>query len=209
MPSRLSRRLSAEESRLVAAWARLGDADELTRICKDILTRTRPRQGYVVALEAQHIIEAHLDHWRLDTPVDTAGTRKHRALLKSGPKVVGRLERALNEMIDLHRKAEGRRWYGKKLVAGLMKPRRPDGSFVNSHQSWTRFPQLYEQTLKALETDPLWLALRDTPTDMWLIPPRGNPQKRRNGALRKALRSVGLTTLQIDDVIQAVGWTIP
>ena len=81
--------------------------------------------------------------------------------------------------------------------------RRPDGSFVNSRPPWTQFPQLYEQTLKALDADPLWSVLRETPPEMWLIPPRGNPKKRRNGALRKALRGIGLTKLQIDDVIRA------
>lgn len=149
MPSRSARRLSADEYRLVLAWARLGDAGELTRICKDILTRMRPRQGYAVALQAQHIIEAHADYWRLDFPVEAEGTRKNRALLKSGPKVARRLEHALRDMIDLHRKAEERRWYGKKIVAGLMKPRRPrrpDDPFVNS-RPWTRFPRVYEQAL--------------------------------------------------------------
>lgn len=213
MPSQSSRRLSAEESRLVEAWSRLGNADELKRICNGILVR--PRQGYAVAFSAQHIIAAHADHWRLDTPVETAGTGTNRALLKSGPKVVRRLDRALRDMIDLHRRAENRRWYGKKIVAGEMQRRR-DGSrvtsdrplWVNSRRPWARFPQLYEQTLKALEADPLWQTLRETPPDMWLIPPRGNPKKRRNGALKDALRGIGLTKLQVDDVIHALGWTV-
>jgi len=43
---------------------------------------------------------------------------------------------------------------------------------------------------------------------MWLIPPRGNRAKRRNGALKKALRRAGLTKLQVDDVIHALGWVV-
>jgi hypothetical protein len=128
---------------LVAAWARLGDADELTRICHDVLTRRRPRQGYAVAVAAQHIIAAHVDHWRLDVPVEADGGRKNRALLKSGPKVARRLNRALSDLIQLHRKAQDRRWYGKKIVGGLMTPRRPrqpDGSFASRARRGRVFP---------------------------------------------------------------------
>jgi len=110
VPSGPSRRLSAEESRLVEAWARLGNPDELKRICIGILARSR--QGYGVAFEACHIIRAHADHWRLDAPIELAGSRNNRALLKAGPKVVQRLSRALREMIDLHQRAKDRRWYG-------------------------------------------------------------------------------------------------
>lgn len=194
-------------ARLADAWARLGNPDELKRICKDILTRTRPRQGYAVAFEGWHIIRAHVDHWRLDAPIEADGTRKNRTLLKTGPGVVRRLDRALRDMIALHRRAEDRRWYGKKIVAGEIKRRR-DGSPVTPTRPWTQFQRLYERTLKALDADPLWLTLRDTPADMWLIPPRGNPAKRRNGALKKALRRAGLTKLQVDDVIHALRWTI-
>jgi hypothetical protein len=205
VPSDSPRRLSAQEFRLVEAWGRFGNSGELQRICRDILTRQR--QGYPVAFEAWHIIRAHVDHWRLDAPVELDGSRKNRILLKTGPKVVRRLERALRDMIDLHRQSEKRRWYGKKIVAGEMQRRR-DGSWVNSRRPWARFPQLYEQALKALDADPLWQTLRETPPDMWLIPPRGNPRNRRNSALMKALRHVGLSKLQVDNVIHALGWTL-
>lgn len=199
MPSQSSRRLNAEESRLVEVWARFGNRDELKRICKGILAR--PRQGYAFAFEAQHIIRAHADYWRLDVPIEANGTRKNRALLKKGPSIVRRLDRALRDMIDLHRQAEKRQhWYGKKVVAGEIKG--------TAARSWARFPRLYAHARKALGADPLWLTLLDTPREMWLIPPRGNPEKRRNGALIKALRSVGLTKLQVDDVIHALGWTV-
>jgi len=206
VPSRLSRRLSAAEVRLVEDWAGLGpDPDELKRICNDILTRRR--QGYAVAFEARHIIRAHADYWRLDVPVERDGSHKNRALLKAGPKVVQRLDRALRDMIDLHRRAKDRRWYGTSIVAGEIKRRR-DGSPVAPPRPWTRFSRLYEQTLKALHADSLWVTLRDTPAEMWLIPPRGNPAKRRNGALTKALRHAGLSQLQVADVIDALGWTV-
>jgi len=80
LPSRSSRRLNADESRLVEDWARFGNPDELRRICKDILNRRR--QGYAVAFEAWHIIRAHADHWHLDAPVELDSSRKNRALLK-------------------------------------------------------------------------------------------------------------------------------
>lgn len=199
MPSQSSRRLNAAESRLLADWARFGNPDELKRICKGILAR--PRQGYAVAFEAQHIIRAHADYWRLDAPIEANGTRKNRALLKKGPSVVRRLDRALRDMIDLHRQAEKRQhWYGKKILAGEIKG--------PAARSWARFPRLYAHARKALGADRLWLTLRDTPHDMWLIPRRGNPAKRRNGALEKALRGVGLTKLQVGDVIHALGWTV-
>jgi hypothetical protein len=197
--SRSSRRLSADESRLVEAWARLGNGSELKRICNDILAR--PRQGYAVAFEAQHIIRAHADYFRLDAPSETDGNRKNRALLKKGPSIVRRLDLALRDMIDLYVQAEKRQhWYGKKIVAGEIKG--------PAARSWTRYPRLYAHARKALAVDPLWLTLRDTPHDMWLIRPRGNPAKRRNGALMKALRGIGLTKLQVDDVIHALGWTL-
>jgi hypothetical protein len=87
--------------------------------------------------------------------------------------------------------------------------RRRDGSWVTSRDPWPQFPELYKRTLKALEADPLSQTLRGTPPDLWLIPPRGNPKKRRNGALTKALRGIGLTKVQVDDVIHAIGWTLP
>lgn len=206
MQSQSSSRLNPAESRLIKDWARFGNPDELRRICKDILKRRR--QGYPVAFEAWHIIRAHADHWRLDVPVALDGSRQNRALLKTGPKVVRRLDRALRDMIDLHLRAEKRRhWYGKTIVAGEIKQRR-DGSPVVPRRPWTHSPRLYERTLKALDADPLWRTLRETPPDMWLIPPRGNPTKRRNGALIKALRGSGLTKLQADDVIHALGWTV-
>ena len=206
MPSQSARRLSPDESRLLEDWARFGNHDELRRICKDILKRRK--QGYPVAFEALHIIRAHTDYWRLDAPVELYGSRQNRALLKIGPKVVRRLDRALRDMIDLHRQAEKRQhWYGKTIVAGEIRRRR-DGSAVAPRRAWTQSPRLYERTLKALDADPLWRTLRDTPPDMWLIPPPGNRVKRRNGALRKALRGIGLTKLQADDVIHALDWTV-
>jgi Probable zinc-ribbon domain len=36
VPSQSPRRLSAQESRLIEAWGRFGNADELRRICRDI-----------------------------------------------------------------------------------------------------------------------------------------------------------------------------
>lgn len=199
MPSPTSRAAKTVERSLADAGTQLGNSDELKRIFKDTLARRR--QGYTVALEAENIIHAHADYWRLDVPVESAGTRKNRVLLKTGPNVVRRLDRALRDMIDLHRQAEKRHhWYGKKIVAGEIKG--------PAARSWARFPKLYEHARKALDADPLRLALRDTPHDMWLIPPRGNPSKRRNGVLAKALRSIGLTKMQVDNVICALGWTV-
>jgi hypothetical protein len=196
----------AEVARLIDAWAKLpGNRGELARICRDILARRQ--QGYAVAVAAQVIIRAHADFWRLDVGIDRKGSRANARLLKMGPKVVRRLDRALRDMIDLHRRAQDRPWYGKKIVAGEIKRRR-DGSPVMPRRPWAHFPRLYERTLKAIGADSLWQTLRDTPTDMWMIPPRGNPAKRRNGALKKALRSAGLTKLQVDDVIHALGWTV-
>lgn len=204
MASRSSPRFTAEESRLLDAWGRLGPHPvELKRICREILTR--PRQGYVVAFAAQHIIASHVS-WLLDAPTEAESSRENRTLLKTGPGVVRRLERALRDMIDLHRQAEKRLWYGKAIVAGEMQRRR-DGSYIDSRRPWTRNTQIYARTLKALEADPLWQTLRETPRDMWLIPPRGNPKKRRNGALGKALRGARLTKVQIADVIDALDWT--
>jgi hypothetical protein len=197
--SQSSRRLNAEESRLVEGWARFGNRDELKRICKGILAR--PRQGYAVAFEAQHIIRAHAEYWRLDVPIEANDTGKNRALLKKGPSIVRQLDRALRDMIDLHRQAEERQhWYGKKIVAGEIKG--------PAARSWARFPRLYAHARKALGADPLRLTLLDTPREMWLIPRPGNPEKRRNGKLIGALRGVGLTKLQVDDVIHALGWTV-
>jgi hypothetical protein len=203
--SRSSRRLSADESRLVEAWAQFGDPAELKRICNDILAR--PRQGYAVAFGAKHIIAAHSEYWRLDAPIEADGSRRNQALLKAGPGVGRRLDQALHNMIDLHRGAEERPWYGKKIVDGEIQQRR-DGSATAPARPWSHYRRLYERTLRALASDPLWLTLRQTPRHMWLIPPRGNPAHRRNGALMNALRSIGLTRLQVDDVIHALGWTL-
>lgn len=190
-------RSSKADAEVLKAWARLGNRDELKRICKDILGR--PRQGYSIATEAQHIIRAHVEHWRLDAPVEAEVARKNRSLLKTGPKVMRRLDDALRDIIDLHRQAETRaHWYGKSIVTGEVKG--------PAARSWARFPKLYERVRKSLYNDPLWLTLHDTPRDMWLIPPRGNPKKRRNGVLIKALRRIGLTKMQVDDVIHALGW---
>jgi hypothetical protein len=183
---------------LLEKWARFGNPDEMRRICKDILER--PRQGYPIAYDAWGIIRAHVEHWRLDVPVERKGSRENRALLKSGEKVVRRLDDGLRDMIDLHRQAEKRRWYGKEILGGEI-----EGPAA---RSWARYPDLYERVRKALDADPLCRTLRDTPPDMWLIPPAGNPANRRNGALMKALSGIGLTKLQVDDVIQALGdWT--
>ena len=66
----------------------------------------------------------------------------------------------------------------------------PDAERATGPDAWSRFPQMYADVLQMIDRDPAVAFLRSRP---FAAASAGNPNKRRNGELRRALKPLGLS----------------
>jgi hypothetical protein len=184
----------SDERRLIAAWKALGSSaetkSELARVCRDIAIR----QGYAVALAAYEVTREHVTLELFRPPA--AHVQELRDLKEEAATLAKRARHDLLALERLHARSARRKWYGRAIV---------DGQIVGpASRPWVRYPHAYARVAALLKSDPCLQLLATTEFE---LPGRGNPQKRRNGALRRSLRDAGLTMRQVVDVLAALGWT--
>jgi hypothetical protein len=152
------------------------------------------RQGYDVALRAFHVTKEHVTS---DLFRPSAAHHQELRDLKEKAAALAKNARAdLRALVRLHTRAARRKWYGRafagdQIVGPALRP-------------WRRYPRAYGRTVAMLEQDPCIQFLATTTFD---LPGPGNPEKRRNKALRQALEETGLSKRQIDGVLAGLGWT--
>jgi hypothetical protein len=184
----------ADERRLIAAWTALGSNAEarrdLARSCLGIIRS----QGHAIALSAYDVTREHVT-LEMFRPTATH-VQELRDLKEAAAALTTQARSVLRALERLHARAERRKWYGRAIRNGRI--------VGSASRPWQRYARAYARTAELLKIDP---CLHFLATTTFELPGRGNPLKRRNGALRESLRSVGLTVRQADNVLAALGWT--
>lgn len=132
---------------------------------------TCSRRGYDVALLAYEVTKEHLTSELFRQ--SAAGHQELRDLKETAATLAKRVRADLQALARLHARASRRKWYGRKFVGGRIVGPAP--------RPWRRYRRAYARAVAILERDP---CIQFLATTAFLLPGPGNPERRRNGALR-------------------------
>lgn len=187
---------AAYHDRLVKVWAELAPQgtdekdclerqQDLARICRRIIEG----HGVDVAQGVWEVVRIHLfyDQFRADA---VARGQQERALAKDARLLLRQARRILRGLVGLHQQARARKWYSVALDA--------DGRRIIgvAGRPWRRYAAFYRRVEKIVDADPLLRFLDGIGPGQG-----GSPIRKRNKALRDAIRAEGLDEKKLIDTI--------